>query len=72
MHKDAGRSIVFIPSSPKRTLPMVEQTPSWGVYEVVSSILFLCLSLLFIGGIAALVIQLIGIDMLPYIVGIDL
>lgn len=32
------------------------------MYELVSSMLFVCLSLLFVGAISALVIQLIGID----------
>lgn len=61
MYRDASRSIAFTPA-PKRSLQPLERTRPWGMYELLSSMLFVCLSLLFVGAISALVIQLIGID----------
>lgn len=71
MSRYARRSIAFPPTDPKPSLQTLEKTRPWGTYELVSSVLFVCLSLLSVGGIAALVIQLIGIDAMVPLYGIN-
>lgn len=71
MYSDAGRSIGLTPSDQRRSLQSLEKTRPWGTYELISSVLFVCLSLISVGAIAALVIQLIGIEALVPLYGIN-
>ena len=43
----------------------------WGIYETLTSALFIGLSIMIIAGIAALVVHLIGFDSLTQIYGFD-
>lgn len=46
-----------------------EKPIRWGVYEVLSSMLLIALSLIFVAGIAALVLHIVGFDSLAQLYG---
>lgn len=66
-----GPSYVRSPNNPTRPIYPQERPIRWGVYEVFSSTLFILLSLMFIAGIAALVLHIIGFDSLTQLYGFD-
>ena len=56
----------------QRLLMPPERPINWGAYEVLSSALFIALSLLFVLGIAVLVLEIVGFDSLTQLYGFDL
>jgi hypothetical protein len=54
-----------------RWYPAHDRSLHWGLYEILSSALFIGLSMMMIAGIAALVVHLIGFDSLTQIYGFD-
>ena len=57
-----GAMYVGRPSNPVRPASPRERPIHWGVYEIVSSAFFVTLSLMFVAGIAVLVLDIIGFN----------
>ena len=70
-HRSHGPSYVRSPNNPARPIYPRERPIHWGVYEVLSSAIFISLSLMFVFGIAALVLHIIGFDSLTQLYGFD-
>ena len=71
-HKPPSPSFPGIVERQARILIPPERPINWGAYEVLSSALLIALSLLFVLGIAALVLEIVGFDSLTQLYGFDL
>lgn len=70
-YTDRGPSYMRSPNNPARPLYPRERPIHWGLYEIVSSLIFISLSLMFVAAIAALVLHIIGFDSLTQLYGFD-
>lgn len=59
------------PNTPTPPAYPRERPIHWGIYEILSSAIFILLSLMFVAGIAALVLHIIGFDSLTQPFGFD-
>lgn len=66
-----GSSYIRSPNNPTRPVYPRERPIHWGLYEILSSAIFITLSLMFVAGIAALVLHIIGFDSLTQLYGFD-
>lgn len=70
-YRNTGPVYMRSPNNPIKPVYLRERPVRWGLYEFISSVIFISLSLMFVAGIAALVLDVVGIDSLSQIYGLD-
>lgn len=70
-YSEQGSSYMRSPNNPSGPVYPRERPIHWGIYEILSSAIFITLSLMFVAAIAALVLHIIGFDSLTQLYGFD-